>query len=327
MELRDALAAIRAGWWKPLAGLVLGAGLALGISLLLPVHYQSTMQFFVSATRVANTTGPLQGSQLAQDRLASYTEVLTGRDIAQRVIADTRIKATPKAVQRQIQATALPNTMLIDVTVTSASPQRALDIANALHNEFASAVQQLETAGGGASAIQLVTTQVPQLPSAPSFPRTVMNVVVGAAVGLLIGLLAAVMRRATGRWVRTARQAADLVDAPVIGLVPRDRVLRKRHLARDGRRELQECFRRIRTNLQLMDVGATPTVLLVASALPGEGKSTLMVNLGLSLAEAGRTVTLVEADVGSPTVAAYLGLPREQGLAQVLSGEADLDDV
>jgi capsular exopolysaccharide synthesis family protein len=66
---------------------------------------------------------------------------------------------------------------------------------------------------------------------------------------------------------------------------------------------------------------------MVSSALPSEGKSTAVVNLGLALATAGRRVAIVEADLRRPKVTQYLGLVGGIGLTNVLSGSADVEDV
>jgi receptor protein-tyrosine kinase len=133
--------------------------------------------------------------------------------------------------------------------------------------------------------------------------------------------------RVVRRSVTDPREAAELAGAPVVGVVRRDRTLRKRHVADRTADGAYEDYRRIRSNLQFLGVGASPGVLLVTSAVRAEGSSTLMLNLAASLAEAGRTVTVVEADLRSPRVAGYLGLAGDTGLAQVLSGATDVDEV
>ena len=66
---------------------------------------------------------------------------------------------------------------------------------------------------------------------------------------------------------------------------------------------------------------------MVSSALPSEGKTTAVVNLGLALADAGRRVTIVEADLRKPKVTRYLGMVGGVGLTNILAGTADLEEV
>ncbi|WP_448642929.1 CpsD/CapB family tyrosine-protein kinase [Geodermatophilus sp. URMC 63] len=88
-----------------------------------------------------------------------------------------------------------------------------------------------------------------------------------------------------------------------------------------------EDYRQLRNNLQFLKVDEPPKVIMVSSALPSEGKTTAVVNLGLALADAGRRVTIVEADLRKPKVTRYLGMVGGVGLTNILSGSADLDDV
>jgi receptor protein-tyrosine kinase len=313
----------------PVVGVVLSGAVALGVCLLLTPQYESSMRLFVSANESASADA-VEGNQLAQDRVASYAELITGRDLARRVIARLDLQSTPKELSEQISAEAEVGTVLITVVVTDQSPERALGIALAVAEESIADVERLETADAGVSPIRVSVAEPPQLPVEPSSPKTARNVVIAGVLGLLVGAVVALMRPVLDRSVRTPEQAAELVGAPAIGLVRRDRSLRA---GRGGRAPdrlnpaAREDFRRIRANLQFMDVGRSPTVLMVSSAVPSEGKTTLAVNLGLVLAEAGRTVTVVEANLRSPAVARRLGISGDPGLAQILAGVADVDDV
>jgi capsular exopolysaccharide synthesis family protein len=327
MEIRDAFATLRDRWWAPVLGAVLGAGAAVLVSLLMTVQYQSMTTFFVSATPAAAAPSSLQANQLAQERLASYAQLITGPDIARGVISQLGLSMSEKTLTRKITATVVPDTVLIDVTVTDSSAKRAQQIAQMLDTQFQSAVTELETAAGGESPLKVSVTRLPELPTEPSAPQTVRNGLIGGAVGLVLGAIVALTARVIRHPLTDPREAADITGAPVVGLMPRDRPLRRQHVVSRTAGGPYEHFRRIRANLQYLGVGESPDVLLLTSAVPGEGTSTLMLNLASALAEVGRKVTVVEADLRSPGIARSLGLDADTGLARVLSGESDVDDV
>src|SRR3954453_8358382 len=78
MELREILSALRASWWLPVAGLVLGGSAALVLSLLTTPLYTARTQLFVSATAADSASDVFQGSQFSQQRVKSYTQLLMG---------------------------------------------------------------------------------------------------------------------------------------------------------------------------------------------------------------------------------------------------------
>jgi succinoglycan biosynthesis transport protein ExoP len=83
----------------------------------------------------------------------------------------------------------------------------------------------------------------------------------------------------------------------------------------------------LRTNLQFIDIGHRSKSLVISSSIPGEGKSTIAINLAVSLADAGARVILVDADLRRPSIAEYLGIEGGVGLTTVLIGRAEVEDV
>jgi polysaccharide biosynthesis transport protein len=85
-----------------------------------------------------------------------------------------------------------------------------------------------------------------------------------------------------------------------------------------------EAFRALRTNLYFLRE-QDHQILHVTSPLPGDGKTTVAVNLAVSIAQSGKSVLLVDADLRRPKIASMLDLPESPGLSDVLQGHADLD--
>ena len=92
----------------------------------------------------------------------------------------------------------------------------------------------------------------------------------------------------------------------------------------DAQSPRAEAFRQLRTNLRFVDVDHPRKVIVVTSSLPGEGKTTTVVNLAIALAQAGIRVLVIEADLRRPRVADLLGMERNVGLTSVLSGRIDV---
>jgi len=87
-----------------------------------------------------------------------------------------------------------------------------------------------------------------------------------------------------------------------------------------------EAFRSLRTSVLLSRPKAGPRVILVTSCLPGEGKSTVTVNLAISFAQHGKKVLIMEADMRRPSMKHVLDVSNEAGLSNVLAGSLTLDE-
>lgn len=329
MDFPELLAALRKGWWLPLVGLVAGGSAALALSLVQTPTYTSETQFFVSTADSASTADIFQGGQAAQQRVASYAQLITDSDLTQDVIERLDLDMTPRQLADELSATPVTDTVLLDVAVTDPSPERAQAIATAVGAEFTDLVSLLESpTGGGASPVKVTVTQQPTLPDEPSSPATLRNTAIGLFAGLVLGSAAAVARVRLDRSVRDADDAAALIDAPVVGVIVRDQQLKQSSVIDDtSNTGAKEGFRQLRTNLQFLDIDHPPRSIVVSSAVPSEGKTTLTVNLGLALAEAGCKVSIIDADLRRPRVTRYLGMVGGAGLTNILAGSADLEDV
>ncbi|MGY1724509.1 polysaccharide biosynthesis tyrosine autokinase [Blastococcus sp. SYSU DS0533] len=338
MELRDTMAAFRAGWFLPVIGMLLGGGIGAAMALVMTPTYTSSAQVWVTSTDATSTTAAFQGSQFAQNRVASYVQILGSERLADGVIERLDLDLTASGLQSRVEASVVPDTTVLGIVVTDTSPQRARDIAAAVADEFTELVLEVETTTTTPTdpEVEPVTTvpvkvtvlDTPEVADEPTAPNLYANIAVGVLIGLLVGLVLAYARVRMDRSVRDAKVASDVAGAPVIGTIARDPKLATGHvLERNSRSGTAEAFRQLRTNLQFLNVDEPPRVIMVSSAVAAEGKSTVAVNLALTLAEGGHRVALVESDLRHPRVVRYLGLVDGAGLTSTLTGAADLDDV
>lgn len=328
--MKDVLRAVRAGWWLVAAAVLLGVVIAGTLSWLATPLYSSSTRLFVSTAGSTDAAAAYQGNLFSQERVTSYAQLLAGEQLAARVVGDLGLEMTPAQVAGEVTATPVPNTVILDVTVTDPSPRRAQRIAATLGQEFTRQVVELETpSGSSTSTVKVTVVQPAQLDLTPVSPRWPRNVALGGLLGLVVGLALALLRARLDNTVKTNEDVQATVGTGLIGAVLEDPKLREKHLVTDfdDHSVTSEEFRAIRTNLQFLNVDNPPKVIVVTSSAPGEGKSTLAVNLATALAQAGSRVTLVEADLRRPRVMRYMGLVSGAGLSNVLAGTADLGEV
>lgn len=200
------------------------------------------------------------------------------------------------------------------------------------------------------SEIGNITVIDPALvPEAPATPRPLLNLAVALLLGGITGVGAAFLRHKTDHKVRTREDViAATSGAPVLGVIPRygpisssssngrrraslvarhpmgNEQLLVTRLAPDS--SASEAYRMLRTRLAVGASHELPRVLMVTSALSGDGKSSSASNLAVTLAQDGIRTALVDADLRAGSLHELFGMSRDPGLSDVLLGRIELDD-
>jgi succinoglycan biosynthesis transport protein ExoP len=175
---------------------------------------------------------------------------------------------------------------------------------------------------GNAELVQPAT-----IPSSASSPTPKRDGILGAALGLVLGIGLALFLERVDRRLRDPKEISDSFDRPMLGAIPESRAIAR---AQQAPHELgageAEAFRMLRANLRYFNVDKPIRSVLITSASPSEGKSTVAVHLAVAAASTGGKVLLVEADLRRPTLAEKLGIGSSVGLSHVLSGDLSLQD-
>lgn len=325
MNFRDYVCVLRERWLLVLLGVLIGVGGGGAMAFLSTPQYSASTVFFISTPDLGKDVNQAyQGSLLSAQKIKSYTQLATGRDLREEVSRQLRGPIDPGA----ISAAARPDTVLMSITATDASPLRAKQIADSAALTFQSLIATIERpTGTGEPLVVARQVQAAELPTAPVSPRKAFDIVMGFILGLMVGAGLAVARHTFDRSVKNADTLAQLVNAPVLATTPFEPGLKSRPLIvhDQPRAPLAEAIRQLRTNLDYVDLDNAKKIIVITSALPGEGKTTTTCNLAIALAQAGSRVVLVEADLRRPRAAEYLGLENAVGLTTVLTGQVPLE--
>jgi capsular exopolysaccharide synthesis family protein len=302
---------------------------AVGLLTILAVpQYATSVTFFVT-TPSQGLSDAYQGGLFSAQRVTSYANLLAGDRLARSIASDPSFGLTPRQVQERIKARVVPDTVLLDATVTDSSKARSRELAEALATRFRSLIEVLETPPGQARAtVKVDVVAGPTQEETPVSPKPVRNLGLAALLGLLVGAGAAVLREKLDSRVRTSEELFDASDAPTLAVIPFDAKAANAPVLTDAAScSRSESLRHLRTNLQFADVDGPVRTLVVTSAVPGEGKSTTAVNTAITFAQADKRVLLIDADLRRPKAAEYLDLEGAVGLSNVLAGQVGLDDV
>jgi succinoglycan biosynthesis transport protein ExoP len=249
----------------------------------------------------ATAADPERAARIANTYAREYTQF-------RREGARRELREEQRRVRRELDALA---------TVPRAKAERL-----ALRRELA----RLAVATPRAGAIRQVGSAEP--PSEASSPNPVRNTVLGALVGLILGLGLAVARERLDRRIRDPQELQSAFDRPIIGRIPKSRALAKRRPGPKGLPPAEtEAFHALRANLLYFSGDGGGRSVLVTSAEPGEGKTTVAWNLACAASSPSARVVLIEGDLRRPTLARSFGVRGEPGLTEYLQGDASLDDV
>jgi len=158
----------------------------------------------------------------------------------------------------------------------------------------------------------------------PVSPNPLRNGILALSIGLVLGLGLAMLNEYLDNTLKSSEEVENIFGAPVLGMIPLEKLedIDKKRLTivdRPGS-VAAEAYRVLRNSLDFVNFEQNIKTLLVTSAAPMEGKSTVSANLAASLAQTGQNVVLVSCDFRRPTTERFFGAQNMIGLSDVLRG-------
>ena len=291
--------------------------------------YTYTPQYVASATMsVTAPGGQYIGAQTASQMAEVFPYILTSGVLEDVVAREMGMDSVPGS----ISATAEDGTNLLTMSVTSDDPQMAYDI---LHTVIDCYPEVAEFVLGNTSLTILDETGVPsdtqkEVVVRGSYRR---GAVMGAGAGLVILCLYILLKKT----VKSKDKLKSQINLPDMGSLPYIRNKKRKKKPEQNKVSLinertpasyQEAMRRLRIRvLKEVEENQTKTIM-VTSSIPGEGKTTVAVNLAISLVRQGKKVVLVDCDLRNPSIADFLGITEQRpGIDSVLHKKAAVTDV
>ena len=163
-----------------------------------------------------------------------------------------------------------------------------------------------------------------EAPTRPARPRVALNLMLGALVGLVVGLGLAFFIEYLDTSVKTMEDVESLLGVPVLAIIPKNIKLLHKEA---GDTPDAEAYRILRTNIEFNRKNPGANTMSVASGGPGEGKSTTIANLAYISAQGGYSTLIVDADLRRPVQHGLFDLSNQFGLTNYLTTEMALDEV
>lgn len=342
IDLQSILRVLMKYWGILLICAVLGGltGWSLSKWVFSPVYESSVTIFAWESNGDANTTTAIKSQTLdLSSRLVNdYKEIITSRKVRKEVSARVKQKFPLGNNNYSISSDLQRNTRILKIAVAASSPELAQFAATAAAEVFSKVVQEIMNLEN----IQIV--DVAELPTVKISPRPAINIIIGFFAGLFLALSVCLLRELLDATIKIPEEVQERLGKNVIGTIPEantegksQKKVRGKHgmIIRTTRffadeknnHAITEAFKILRTNIDFMMPGKNKSkVVMFTSALPGEGKSTIIANLAASMCETGKKVLLLDCDLRKPFMHKFFSVDNSKGLVSIIVGAVPFQD-
>jgi len=274
------------------------------------------MQINVEGTDPALVTAVANG--LAQILVARSEDYAGGGRTAQDILNEQLTQAEEELNQAQLAYVEALGSSPADSTRVAAL-SRAVDLKQEVYTALLQQYERTRVAEElRTNALSIVEPAT--LPQEPSKPNWMTNLILGGLVGLVAGAGLAFLFERLDTRVQSTDEIEEITALPTLGRIPYVR-RGPAHVFLGDSIPAQEAYHRLQAKLEARVQADSLRSILITSPEPGEGKSAIVANLAQALANAGRRVVVVDANLRRPIMHQILDVSNKVGLSNVLSQE------
>ena len=299
----------------------------------IPPQYEADASMIVIAGDKQQNSGVTYDQiTTAQQLVSTYTIVLKSDMMLNQVIRELDLRESAKSIEPSITVTGVGQSAVIDISVQNNKPQTAADIAN----EITKIAPEVINASGTAGSVKTISPA--QKPDKPVSPNVTFNTAFSILTGLILSLILTLLIEMKNHTFVSYLDIHKYLNYPVLGIIPVVKQTRDHRQRTGGKRDswcpiifehmpfqFIENYNILRTNLNL--ASRQSHTIVITSSIPKEGKSTVAVNLAVSLSNAGYRVLLVDCDLRSSALLGYLKIYHEvPGLTYALADKLKIEE-
>ncbi len=360
-SVAGALEALRRRWLILVVAVVAAVGAMVASHVHKAKSYAATASVAFQSGTLSDSALQVAPSGSSEPQREADTEVLIAHspEVARAVLRQLHLQGEPSELLKEVKVEAAPNADVLDVIATTSDPRAAVRLANAFAEEYItfradSQLAGIETAqaklqqqivalpvgsaertaleqslqrlnatravaGGGANIIGRAS-----LPTSPTGMGLTSTMALGLLIGLAIGFALIFLLESLDRRIKSIEELEREYRLSALAAVPQS-AFRTRSAAQ--RTDSLEPYRILRSALDFAAVTRPLDTVMITSAISGEGKTTVAVDLAHAVALTGRRTVLVELDLRRPTFAEHFDLDPDRGLTTALTGAAPLAEL
>ena len=288
--------------------------------------YTSKISFVVN-TLSANDKVENSDISASINVATTYQYILKSRPVVEEVVNKSAIPVQYNEVRGSMSVAIVTGSNVIEMSIKTTDPEKSYSIAKALVENYEGIVTKIYSNASLNICDYPVKATRPDVDSS-SYIVALFSAALGALICLILFFIYFVIRDT----VRTVADIDSKLGINVLGTLRKSNDRRSKNtrpLITNKRNNFAfvETFKAIRTKIESDSVHNNHKVYIVTSACESEGKTTVSTNLAITLAQNGRSVLLIDADLRKPTVSKVLGIEGSgKGLADIISGKIPLDN-
>lgn len=300
----------------------------LGLSMSLDDLDESVQVSLIGQTQLVALSVEHTNPETAASIANEIPKVFAERNLEQQSQRFSSSKESLAAELAQIEKELLAAETAVNERMNEANPeQTAVDQANdnliRLRETYSRLLQSYEDIRV-AEAGSLSNVLVDEKATAPIFPirpRTLNNTILAVIAGTLLMTGLAFVIEYMDDTIKSPQDVERIAGLSTLGGIEMLKINRRTEgliVASEPRSPAAEAYRQIRTNIQFVDVDRQVKTLLITSANPSEGKSTVAANLATALAQSGKRVIIVDCDMRRPALSEFLEVNSSRGLSDMI---------
>ncbi|MBO4848348.1 MAG: polysaccharide biosynthesis tyrosine autokinase, partial [Clostridia bacterium] len=286
--------------------------------------YQASATFTVNVTNMSSKNSATYSINLAKQLSNTFPYIFKSDVLNNLIMQDLGLDEIPATITAQ----AVGDTNLFTMNVFSRTPQTSY---NVLKSAISNYPKVADFVVGNTELTLISETGLPEKPINDISYKT--ELAKGVAVGCAAALLIIVLSTLTRTTVKSADELKTMLNLRNIGSLPYIGRRRRGETSRieitdpDASKSFCDAIRLVRSRTERLCRENGYRVILVASSMPGEGKTTAATNLAMSFALSGKKTALLDCDIRKPSAMGELANKDAADISDYLRGSAGLDDI
>ena len=309
--------------------------------MILP-SYTASVQLYVNESE-NSISDDINELYYAQKIVTTYINFLRTKVFYNEVLKETGLNYTLKQLEKMTDIQSVNNTEIFQISVTTKSASDSYQFVLVMQKVAPELIKSIK------SSTEISIVDPVEFPTEPSGPNVILYMAVGGMSGFIITFVIAFFREMINAEVKNQEELATRYHKPILGIIPDyGEKKKKKHKIWDKipyinkyrkhvRNEIKnpiyqrdkfavkEAFKSLRINLLFTIPKHGCKKILINSPMPEEGKSSTCVNMGISIAQTGAKVLLIDCDLRKGRLHNYLNIKNTDGLSNILSGMREED--